>query len=98
MSILHTTAITLIVGLIIPLTVTKRLIHLDVPIMIAVSVLLYLLALDGAIGRWDGLLLFAGVVGYTLFTVLGARRNKAFPKSRYLSCWNEASSLGLGRC
>jgi cation:H+ antiporter len=85
MSILHTTAITLIVGLIIPLTVTKPLIRLDVPIMIAVSVLLYLLALDGVIGRWDGLLLFAGVVGYTLFTVLGARHNKHFRKALFES-------------
>src|SRR5260370_185343 len=64
-------------ALIIPLTVTKRVIRLDVPIMIAVSVLLYLLALDGAISRWDGLLLFAGVVAYTLFTVLGARHERS---------------------
>lgn len=64
-------------ALFIPLTVTKRLIRLDVPIMIGVSVLLYLLALDGVIGRWDGLLLFAAVVGYTLFTVLGARRERS---------------------
>jgi cation:H+ antiporter len=64
-------------ALFIPLSVTKRLIRLDVPIMIAVSVLLYLLALDGVIGRWDGLLLLAGIVGYTLFTVLGARREQS---------------------
>ena len=64
-------------ALIIPLTVTKRVIRLDVPIMIAVSALLYLLARDGAISRWDGLLLFAGVVAYTLFTVLGARRERS---------------------
>lgn len=64
-------------ALIIPLTVTKRLIRLDVPIMIAVSVLLYFLALDGVISRWDGVLLFAGVVAYTLFTVMGARHERS---------------------
>lgn len=64
-------------ALFIPLTVTKRLIRLDVPIMIAVSVLLYLLALDGVIGRWDGLLLLAGIVGYTMFTVLAASRERS---------------------
>jgi len=64
-------------ALVIPLTVTKRVIRLDVPIMIAVSVLLYLLALDGSISRWDSLLLFAGAVAYTLFTVLGARRERS---------------------
>ena len=64
-------------ALIIPLTVTKRVIRLDVPIMIAVSVLFYLLALDGAISRWDGLLLFAGVIAYTLFNVLGARSERS---------------------
>jgi cation:H+ antiporter len=64
-------------ALFIPLTVTNRVIRLDVPIMIAVSVLFYLLALDGVISRSDGLLLFAGVVVYTLFTVLGARRERS---------------------
>jgi cation:H+ antiporter len=55
---------------ILPLTVSRRLVRLDVPLLIAASVLLLLLALDGEIGRLDGLLLFAGVVAYTAFSLI----------------------------
>jgi cation:H+ antiporter len=64
-------------ALITPLVATRRLIRLDVPIMIGVSALVFLLALDGAIGRWDGVLLFAGAVAYTVFTVRGAHRERS---------------------
>ena len=64
-------------ALITPLVATRRLIRLDVPIMIAVSALVYLLALDGVIGRWDGILLFVGAVAYTIFTVRAAHRERS---------------------
>lgn len=62
----------LILGLsavIVPLVVAQQLVRLDVPVMIGVSVLLYVMGLDGNIGRLDGLLLFSGVVGYTIFLI-----------------------------
>lgn len=59
---------------ILPLTVSRRLVRLDVPILVAASVLLLLLALDGEIGRLDGLLLFAGVISYTTFVLFQSRR------------------------
>jgi cation:H+ antiporter len=64
-------------ALITPLVATRRLIRLDVPIMIAVSALVYLLALDGVIGRWDGILLFSGAIIYTAFTVRAAHRERS---------------------
>ena len=48
-----------------PLVVARQIIWLDVPLMIALSVLVLVLSLDGRVGRVDGLLLFAGVVIYT---------------------------------
>jgi len=47
---------------------------LEVPIMIGTSVLLILFSLDGEIGRWEGALLFAGVISYTVWTVRRSRR------------------------
>jgi cation:H+ antiporter len=57
-----------------PLVVARQVVRLEVPIMIGVSVLLVLFALDGRIAGWEGLLLFAGVVTYTTWTVLRSRR------------------------
>jgi cation:H+ antiporter len=58
-----------------PLVVSRRVVRLDVPIMIAASVLLLLLAMDGGIGRGEGVLLLAGIAGYTLFLLRWQRRD-----------------------
>ncbi len=60
-------------AVILPLAVSRRLVRLDVPLLISASVLLLLLALDGEIGRLDGLLLFAGVVAYTAYSLIQSR-------------------------
>ena len=56
-----------------PLVVSHQLVRLDVPVMIAVSVLVLLLALDGAFGRLDGGVLLLGAVGYTGYLVVAGR-------------------------
>jgi cation:H+ antiporter len=56
------------------LVVSRQLVRLDVPVMIGVSLLLWLMALDGTISRTDGLILLLGTVGYTGFLLLQARR------------------------
>jgi len=58
-----------VAAVIAPLGVNKRLIQWEVPMMIAVSVLLLLLALDGMLNRWEGLLLSCGIVFYVIFTI-----------------------------
>lgn len=63
-------------ALIAPLVVAQQLVRLDVPIMIGVSLVLYGLALDGHIGRWDGLLLFGGMLVYTTFAVIKGRQEQ----------------------
>ena len=64
-------------ALVAPLVVDRQLIRRDVPIMVGVSLLLPLLALDGRIGRMDGALLFGAILAYTVFSVIQSRRERA---------------------
>ncbi len=64
-------------ALVTPLVVSRQLVRLDVPVMIGVSLLLPVLALDGRIGRLEGALLFAGILGYTGFLIRQSRRESA---------------------
>ena len=66
-----------------PLVVAQQLVRLDVPLLIGASVLLLLLGLDGRLGRLDGLLLFAGVVAYTVFLVRQSRRETQAVQAEY---------------
>lgn len=63
-------------AIITPLIVSRQLIKIDVPIMIGVSILLVLLALDGKISMLDGALLSAGLVAYTVFVIRQSRKEK----------------------
>jgi len=63
-------------ALVLPLAVSRQLIRFDVPIMIGVSGLLWLLALDGNVSRVEGVCLFAGIVVYTGWLIWQARREK----------------------
>jgi cation:H+ antiporter len=60
-----------------PLAVAQKIIRLDVPLMIAVSALLYALALDGSIQWYEGALLAAGGLAYTVFSIVQSRRETA---------------------
>jgi len=61
-------------ALVAPLLVARQLIRLDVPLMLAASVLVMLLAHDGRIGRIEGGALVLMAVAYTAFVVRLARR------------------------
>jgi cation:H+ antiporter len=52
-----------------PLRVRLGLLRFDTPLLIGVSLLLPLLLWNERIGRWEGLLLFLGIVMYTVFTL-----------------------------
>ncbi len=64
-------------ALIVPLVVARQLVRLDVPIMIGVSVLVWLFSLDLNIGRLEGLILVAGIAMYTAFQVVQSRREQS---------------------
>ncbi|MDQ3495668.1 MAG: sodium:calcium antiporter, partial [Pseudomonadota bacterium] len=61
-------------ALVAPLVVTRQLVRTDVPVLIGVSLLVFALAADGALGRGDGLLLVAAGIVYSVLLVwLGKR-------------------------
>jgi cation:H+ antiporter len=60
-----------------PLIVSRQLVWMDVPLMVGVSILVLLMALDGRISRLDGAVLAALIIVYTAFLVRQARRERA---------------------
>ncbi|MFH5803108.1 calcium/sodium antiporter [Alienimonas sp. DA493] len=67
-------------ALVVPLRVAEQFVRFDVPVMIALSGLVLLLALDGRVGGIDGALLTTGLVLYIARAVLTSRgRSDAEP-------------------
>src|SRR5690606_22770221 len=80
-------------AIIAPLIVAQRLVRRDVPIMIAVSVLLLLLALDGSISRLDGILLVVVLIAYTVFLLRESRQEASTAvKAEYDEAFGERAS------
>ncbi|MEX0926404.1 MAG: calcium/sodium antiporter [Dehalococcoidia bacterium] len=65
------------------LLVAQRLVRLDVPLMIALSILVLVLALDGGLGKLDGALLFSVAIVYTVWTIRSSRRETADIRAEY---------------
>ena len=57
-----------------PLAVQSRIVRVDAPILVVVSVVFAGLVWDGTLGRVDGALLFAGIVAYVAYTLIRARQ------------------------
>jgi cation:H+ antiporter len=76
-------------ALIRPLRVQAQLVRLDIPLLIAASLVLSALLLDGAIGRLEGLGLVSGLVAYLVFSYRVARRAQA-----QLTLYEEIDSSG----
>jgi cation:H+ antiporter len=62
-------------ALIAPLLVSKQLVRLDVPIMVAVSVLAFALSIDGRISFIEGVALFGGILTYVAILIRIGRRS-----------------------
>lgn len=70
-------------ALIAPLVVAPQLIRQEVPIMLGVSLLLFVLGVDGSLGQLDGALLLGLLVIYTVFLVRQSRQESAFTRDEY---------------
>jgi cation:H+ antiporter len=66
-----------------PLVVQQQLVRFDVPIVIGVSLLLWLLVLDGALGAVEGTVLVGLLAGYTIMTVRKGRAESALVVDEY---------------
>jgi len=60
-----------------PITCHRAVVRRDIPIMLAISLLLMALCLDDTIHRIDGAVLFGGIILYTVMNYFFARREKA---------------------
>ena len=76
-------------ALITPLVVAQQLVRIDVPLMIVVSALVWLLAMDGALGLWEGVLLFTGIIVYTVFLIWQSRRESKAVQEEYAAEFGE---------
>ena len=65
-----------IAAIIAPLVIKKSQIRKEVTIMIGISLLLVLLSLDGEISQYDGILLIASLVAFTVFIYKDVKRQK----------------------
>ncbi len=66
-----------------PLVVSYQLIRLDVPLMIIISVVMTLMALDGTIGHIDGALLVASLIIYTVWSIRQSRKEQKEVEAQY---------------
>ncbi len=65
------------------LVVAQQLIRLDVPLMIGISILVFIFALDGKIDRSNGVILFTGIIAYTIFLIKMSRNEKKEIQDEY---------------
>jgi cation:H+ antiporter len=70
-------------AIIVPLKVSQQLIRFDVPLMVGLSVLVWLMSWNGKIGRVDGLILTAGLIAYTVWSIVQSRREQSEVISEY---------------
>jgi cation:H+ antiporter len=77
-------------ALLAPLTVSRQLVRFDVPLMIGVTVLAVALGLDGKYGIFDGIVLTAGIIAYTAFSIIKSRRDERAQKLASGQVANEA--------
>ena len=80
-----------------PLVVSQQLIRLDVPLMIGVFVLMFVMSIDGIISTVDGALLFAGAVGYTIFAIRKSRKETQKIRDQYEKQFGEKPAENPGK-
>lgn len=74
--------IALILGssaIILPLAVRPQMLSKEYPLMMGAMTLFYIVALDGRIGQWDGIVMVAALMGVMLFLFIDAKRHPESP-------------------
>lgn len=78
--------ILLILGLaaiILPITVSNKIIQLDIPVLIITSFVALWMGMDGTFSRGDGLILFGVLLIYTFYLIYNSRTKKTFDTEEY---------------
>ncbi len=63
-----------VASLVAPLVVSSQLVRRDVPLMIGASLAVWWMAMDGQIVRWEGIVLFAGLLIYIAICIVAGRK------------------------
>lgn len=69
-----------VAGLIAPLKITQRIIRIDIPAVIASSILLFILAMDGQLTPLDGAIILAALFVYSYFIYRQIRKDRQLNK------------------
>ncbi|MDY6862533.1 MAG: calcium/sodium antiporter [Thermodesulfobacteriota bacterium] len=65
-------------ALVSPLKIDSAILRKELPIMIITTLAIYILAMDGKIGFYDGLLLFSGIIVFVVFCYLSGRKDSSY--------------------
>jgi cation:H+ antiporter len=63
-------------AIITPLLITQQLVRLDVPLMILASCTVLIFGIDHKFSRIEGIVLFTGIIAYTVFLIYQSRKEK----------------------
>jgi cation:H+ antiporter len=77
-----------------PVTVQQRLVRIDVPLMIGLSLLVLVMALDGRLGFFDGAVLLIGFVAYSYLTIRSSRTEERAVVAEYAEAFGRAERRG----
>jgi len=80
-------------ALVAPLAVSSRVVRIDVPLVIATSLLLLLLGLDGVIGHWDGLLMASLLAAYLVWSLRTAAQRSGRRQTQDSDVGDQGSSM-----
>lgn len=92
--------ILVIIGLsaiIVPLVVHQQLVRWDVPLVIALSVLVLILGLDGKLGRIEGALLFLGLIAFVGYEIWHGRRESEEVQQEYAQEYGDGRGKSLAQ-
>lgn len=65
-----------------PVLISKRIIRLDIPIMIGITLLVYVLSLDQLISTLDGIILLIVFTAFMIFQIKQAKKEKLLEKNK----------------
>jgi cation:H+ antiporter len=71
-----------IAAILVPLTIRKSVLKKEIPIMLAVSVLLVIISIDGELSQYDGILLLGGLAVFAVYTLRDALKQREQSKEK----------------
>jgi cation:H+ antiporter len=84
-----------VTAIILPLKVEMNLLRREIPIIIGISGLLYLMCRNGILSRWEGGLLVVGIVVYTCYISRSAKKESKVIEEEFADFISKKNTLSL---